>query len=445
MMLSQKFHRIAISIVCLLGLAQTAAAYELGPLIDLLVRKGTITQQEAEELRAELAMEFAETPAGKLEVADDVKQFEIKSDARFRYQYEDVQKAGSDHREERSRWRYRVKVGAYYHFTNGWNAGVQLETSDSADSTNTDFGGYFDKNGDDLFLGQIYLDYSNPHDWADLVNLTFGKKKHPFLIDGAFWDSDIKPEGFTQQLGWRQAGDSWFTLRAGQYLIDEAKESTGDDARDDWLFVLQAEYQLHLGRKHDLRIAPMILAETGGSTDSDSAEGGNTPNNENAIDTFKDLFVVSLPVDYTFLWNDIPQKLYFTVGYNLQAEDALNRIGGDYRPSLAADDRHLSGQGLFYNFGYRYGATKHFKDWQVALEYRVLQAAAMTPNLTDSDFGKNSLNQQGWILSGAYMISESVRLGATYLRTEAIEDDWVSAAADKDEVDLLQLDLSAKF
>lgn len=421
------------------------AANELGPLVDLLVRKGIITLQEAETVRAELALEFADTSAGKMEIAEDVRHFELTADARIRHQYEDVTKAGASEGQHRSRLRYRLKLGAFYQFSGGWNSGLQLETAESSDSTNANFGGYFDKHGDDLYIGQVYLDYANPHDWADLVNLTFGKKKHPFLLDSAFWDSDTNPEGFTQQLGWRHSGDSWFVLRAGEYLIDEAKESSGANARDDWLFVAQAEYNRYLGRKTNLRIAPFLLAESGGSTSAGESETGDTPNNENAINSFNDLFIVGLPVRYTFLANEIPQTLFGTVGYNLDANDAVNRTDSSYRPSFATAGEKLGDEGLFFNLGYRFGSARHFKDWQFSVEYRYLEAAALTPNLSDSDFAKNSLNQHGWVAGGAYMLSESVRLQATYMSSRAIIQDWASAAAANDQVKLFQFDLSAKF
>ena len=42
----------------------TARAQDNGALLDLLVRKKIITDQEAEELRGELTKDFSATPAG---------------------------------------------------------------------------------------------------------------------------------------------------------------------------------------------------------------------------------------------------------------------------------------------------------------------------------------------------------------------------------------------
>lgn len=420
-------------------------AYESGPLIDLLVKKGILTDKEAEEVRAELALEFAESSAGKLQVASDIAQMKIKTDIRTRYQYESVSKAGSSNRADRSRWRYRLKVGADYAFSTGWSAGIHLETSESADSTNTNFGGYFDKNGDDLFLGQVYIDYHDNKEWADLVNFTIGKKKHPFLIDPAFWDSDTNPEGFTQQLAWRYEGDHWFTLRFGEYIIDEEREDRADSDNDNWLWIGQAEYSRHIGFRSDLRIAPYFLLEDGGLTTSATAEGGNTPTNENGLNYFNNMWVVALPIELTFLINDIPQRAWMTYGMNLKADKAINTPLSPYRLSTADDSETFSRKDRFYNFGYTYGRAKYHKEWQLSLEYRHIEAAALTPNLTNSDFGRNSLNQEGVVVSGAFMISNTVKLGATFMNSQMIDEDWISSASTKGDVRLLQIDLNARF
>ena len=439
-----RFSKYLTLLTLLVSAAMTASAYESGPLIDLLVKKGIINDQEAEDLRSELADEFADTSAGKIQLGSTVKELAIKTDVRLRYQNEESGKPGADTK-SRSRWRYRIKIGADYQFANGWSTGLQLETAEASDSTNTNFGGYFNKNGDGLFLGQIYIDYTNRTNWADLVNFTAGKKKQPFLISSAFWDSDINPDGFTEQVGWELGGENWLTLRAGQYIIDEEREDKSSAAQDDWLFIGQVEYSIHTGIKSDIKIAPMFLVESGGTTSVATAEGGNIPDNENGIAYFEDMFVVALPVEYAFLHNEKSHKIWGMVGWNLKGDDAVNTENSPYRPADAVVGQSFDSNNLFFNVGYTYGKAKYVKEWEVGVEYRYVEAAAITPNLSDSDFGKNSLNQAGFVISGAYMLSDTIKLGATYMNSSAIDENWTSAAANKGDVSLFQLDLSAKF
>ena len=67
----------------LLGSA-AVRAQDSGPLLDLLVRKGVINDQEAEEVRAELTKEEAATSAGKLKLSTPVTELELYGDARLR-------------------------------------------------------------------------------------------------------------------------------------------------------------------------------------------------------------------------------------------------------------------------------------------------------------------------------------------------------------------------
>ena len=61
--LKSKLLALAAALLC----AGAAFAQDSGPLIDILVKKGLINDQEAEDLRAELVKDFvANTPAGKL-------------------------------------------------------------------------------------------------------------------------------------------------------------------------------------------------------------------------------------------------------------------------------------------------------------------------------------------------------------------------------------------
>ena len=55
-------------------------------LIDLLIKKGVINDQEAEDIRAELVKDFAGSPAGKLNLSTPLTEFKIAGDLRVRYE-----------------------------------------------------------------------------------------------------------------------------------------------------------------------------------------------------------------------------------------------------------------------------------------------------------------------------------------------------------------------
>src|SRR2546429_8153335 len=61
-------------------------AQDAGALLDLLVRKKLITDQEAEGVRAELMKESTATPAGKWKLSTPITELELYGDARVRYE-----------------------------------------------------------------------------------------------------------------------------------------------------------------------------------------------------------------------------------------------------------------------------------------------------------------------------------------------------------------------
>src|SRR5690349_24592820 len=85
-----------------------ARGQDSGALLDLLVRKKLITDQEAEEVRAELTKESATTSAGKWKLSTPITELELYGDARFRYEIRNGE-TQSDDTQQRNRERYRLR------------------------------------------------------------------------------------------------------------------------------------------------------------------------------------------------------------------------------------------------------------------------------------------------------------------------------------------------
>src|SRR5262249_18576651 len=117
-----------------LALAAVALFFALGwtvareqdavALLDLLVKKRLITDQEAEEVRGELIKESAETSAGKWKLSTPITEIELYGDVRLRYNYDGgetksrgpvqppgVGVAGLNDWQERSQERYGLRLG----------------------------------------------------------------------------------------------------------------------------------------------------------------------------------------------------------------------------------------------------------------------------------------------------------------------------------------------
>ena len=211
---------IAVAISFAFGTMSILRAQDAGALLDLLVKKRLITDQEAEEVRAELTKEVSTTSAGKWKLSTPITELELYGDVRVRYEYRGGQTSGrlSEFErptngiggprdwQERQRERYRLRLGLRGTLVDDWFFGVRLETSQNPRSTNVTFGddtssssagggGPFAKGSDGISVGQAYLGYRGFKD----ITLTAGKMPNPLVSTWMVWDPDINPEGVAEQ------------------------------------------------------------------------------------------------------------------------------------------------------------------------------------------------------------------------------------------------------
>ena len=199
----------AVALCVALG-GTVARAQDAGALLDLLVKKRLISDQEAEEVRSELVKESASTAAGKWKLSAPITELELYGDVRLRYEYRGGRlpsnnqgNFGQDHLNdwyERHRERYRLRVGLRGTLADDWFFGLRLETSASYRSTNVTFGGEssggpFAKGDDGIFVGQAYFGYTGFPDFK----FTGGRMPQPLITTSMLWDDDINPEGLAEQ------------------------------------------------------------------------------------------------------------------------------------------------------------------------------------------------------------------------------------------------------
>lgn len=213
-MLTKKFALIVITLSFLIAPITKLRAQDAGALLDLMVKKKLITDQEAEEVRAELTKQVSETSGGKWKLSTPITEIELYGDARMRYEYRGGRTdsdnplaapgagvAAHNDWQERERERYRLRIGLRGTLADDWFFGVRLETSTSPRSTNVTFGddtgvnGPFSKDSDRISVGQAYLGYKGFHD----ITLTAGRMPQPLVTTLMVWDDDINPEGLAEQ------------------------------------------------------------------------------------------------------------------------------------------------------------------------------------------------------------------------------------------------------
>lgn len=430
------------------GMALTAAtasyAQDSGALLNLLARKGIITDQEAEDLRAELTSEFtANTSAGKLNLGSHITEFKLSGDVRLRHQMEtqapETASGSNLVTNERTRERFRFRFNGDVLMQKGWGAGFALETANAADSGNQTF-----ENGNDdyaLYLARAYVS------WQYSPNLLFvgGKQKNPFYTTDLVWDGDINPQGLSETYKHFFAGKDTLEVRASQIIMDDLTESaagTARDRRDAWLFAQQAVYTHWFGsdaignKVNSLILAPGFMGYNG-STLSGLA-------NENPANVSTDGLAVA-----TFAgevnWMNVPAagssvKLYWDAAYNLEAGTRVRRVYGLTGATIDEDPF-----AWLIGVGYNFGSGKVQGDYGFKLDYRQVGLGSVDANLNDSDFAFGKLNQEGFKLSGAYNVTDFASLNVTYFYTTDMQQKLTYALANMDHTQILQLDLVVKF
>ena len=211
----------------LIGMTSAAFAQDSGPLLDLLVKKGIINDQEAENLRAELVKDFAaNTSAGKLNLGSTLTELRIFGDARVRYESRTGELPSGD-TQERDRFRYRFRAGLTGKLVNDWSFGVRLETATGSRSSNVTMGdeasgapfakGTSTTNNDGVYVGQLYLTYAP----SPMFSITAGRMPNPLNTTLMVWDGDINPEGLAEQFKYRDGANEYSAV-LGQFLYSAA-------------------------------------------------------------------------------------------------------------------------------------------------------------------------------------------------------------------------------
>jgi len=436
-------------------------------LIDALVKKGVLTDEEAKGIEADLQKQAQTTPGGFLKLGSDAdKGLRIYGDARLRYQWNNAATAGpGNENHDQSRYRLRVRLGADYQFAENWKAGVRLETGTKSDSANTDFGGFFSKDNAGIYVGLAYLEYESATpsllgaSIGDYVDFRAGKILQPFFNNNdLLWYSEVNPEGFSEQIGWKDVGTDGLdlNLRAGQFITSNVNEDKGASSvigSDSFLFIAQGESKYRFDKNLTLSVAPSFISETNdkaqtstnnqdGGVGTGSFDSGQVPT-AGGYTYLGYINVVTIPIELNWKAFGQPNRLYGSWGYNTTADDRARVYG-------------LKGGGnQLFNVGYQIGDTKKKGHWQLSAEYRYVEAASYDSFLTDSNFASNYLNQQGFIVRGAYAFTDNIWGGVSYFHSNSINGDITpvqgltassnTAASVIKQVDLLQLDLNWKF
>jgi hypothetical protein len=399
----------------------TARAQSKGDqaLLDALVRKGVLTEKEAEEISAETAKEAVTTSESKIHIGDWVQELRLGGDLRLRNQADQRTpmiltnpKLGPvDQVIPRDRWRFRLRLTADFKLQGNFFGGVMLSTSDNrtTDTKNATITGGYDNYG--IFIARAFMG------WAPTPGLTFviGKQANPFYTTDLIYDPEVDPIGLVERVDFDKFFNMSFgepvaaegkegkapppppgpgnslelALIAGQFVFQNNNANSGSTQLkwDAYAFQEQLLARLHIGDKLTITEAPGFLcyndASSGGTPgphgtiipptqvqgltfDQTTGGAGDTLANAQAFPvTQRDLNIILAPGDITYKIFGKPLSLYWDFAYNFTGDDRFNR---DYGPLFS--HYFYVGRSATPSFGGR--ASPSFSDnssWLVGLKF----------------------------------------------------------------------------
>lgn len=307
--------------------------------------------------------------------------------------------------QDRSRGRYRLRIGARAKVNEVVTAGFRLASGENDHrSTNQSFGsGDEDFSPDSIFIDQAYAELAMPKRFLPetmTVKGIVGKQANPFLWkhgkDFMIWDQDITPEG----VGFQVAGMPTEALslygNAGYFIVDE-----NGGSKDPHLLGVQGGFGL----------APTEVFDFGGRV---SFYGWNSVNDAFLTRTNETGSLITDEHDYNVVelagygriksFAQWPILLYGHIAQNLDAESPAG-----------VDDEDLG-----WGAGIEVGDKKRI---MLGAGYYHVEANFSPAQFTDSDLFDGFTNREGFLVYAARQLFENTELNLTLFSGEEIEDD----------------------
>jgi polyhydroxyalkanoate synthesis regulator phasin len=408
--------------------SQNVRAGEVDILINKLVEKGVITQDDATQLLDEMQKEGArrneaiKTVASEAakETADKnkaalpkwVENMTLSGDFRMRYQTEDID---NDGKPSRNRWRIRLRTGLDIKINDKWKADIGLASGGGTDgsdpiSRNQTLENEFQAPG--LRIDYAYAQYSPTKD----IKVSAGKLKNPlYTTKDLIWDSDIRPDGLAATFNFKTSDNLSFFVTPAYFILEEFK-TTDDPA----MIAIQPGMNLKINESVNFKIAGAYYYNKNVKGSDMSVWSQGTNSRDAAGKWIYDLSSTAFDAE---------------LGFKFPSFIKYASVFGEYVKSDADTD----------NTGWLAGITlgdekvSEFGKWQFIYNYRNLEKDGWVDWLPDSDFYGGKTGVKGSEFEFTFGLSKNVTFGLDYYLNKPIDN-----ISNKD-MSLIQADLLVKF
>ena len=435
---------LVMVMICLafIGLNNPASkAAEVDILINKLVEKRIITQDEATELINEMQKEGArENEAIKTVVVEAAKEeaknnkqvlpswvsnMTLSGDLRVRYQSEDID---NDGKPSRDRWRIRLRTGLDAKINDKWKAGIGLASgggSDGSDpiSRNQTLENEFQ--APSLRIDYAYAQYSPTKD----IKISAGKLKNPlYTTKDLMWDNDARPDGLAANFNFNASDKVGFSITSAYFILEEYSASKDDPA----MIVIQPGMNWKISDKINFKVA-------GAYYDFKNVKGSDMSVWSSKTNSYTK--TVSNAGQWneksTYSWVYDHDSTAFDAELSVKPNSFIKyaSLFGEYVKSDADTDN------IGWLAGFMLGDEKvsEFGNWQFTYNYRNLEKDAWVDWLPDSDFYEGDTGVKGSEFEFTFGLHKNVTFGIDYYLNQPIDN------PDNEDMSLLQADLVLKF
>ena len=376
------------AIVTMVGISTIIgnAAEPPDPLLDLFVKKGFVTQEEADAVKAEAdAVRTNQSPniglGSKWKISSPIKDIELFGDIRLRYEHREAL-GPTDAGIKLDRGRYAIRLGIRGDAVDDFYYGLRVDTASNPRSPWVTFGqastaappynGPYGKSTAGINIGQAYIGW-HPESWVDL---TVGQMPMPLYTTPMVWDSDINPAGAAERFKYT-IGQAELFANFGQFLYFDGNPSSASGGfgfgfnpvqgqNIDTIFQLawQAGLVYHIKTNLTAKAAGTLYTYTGLRRNAQTSpffggnfvgEGAYLGTNYSVVNGFSgypaggptsfgfplnqyginDLQIIEVPFELTYKLPSVDTRFFGDFAYNLEGKQRAEAAQAGYVAYLA--------------------------------------------------------------------------------------------------------------
>ncbi len=448
----------------LLGLSAASFADSTEDLINALVTKGILTEDEADVLFKKNAGERhaqEKKDKSKLSISKYLDEGKLYGDIRVRQEWRGADEYSGSDSIDRSRQRYKITLGFKTKISENWFTDLALSMGSRGRSDNATFGSEsgYQGNKNELFVKRAMIGWT-PTDW---LTLQAGRIKNPLYTKPMIWDKDLTWDGASWRTKYKMSNQTTISTTGGVNTMQGDDKQSVDNADTDSQYQISGQV---IGKhRFDVKSGPSIkagLTYTMYTNDDNLNTLSNSPFDPSVVGTgatgINDLSLIEVPVDYKIMVkNGLGMTVFGDFAYNFDGDDRRKAAISAF-PTIdgGADDNSAFMLGVGFGSYEDFIALDRGKqkkgDWKGNIWYQEVGTYSVDPNHVDSDIFDSKVNLKGIAFKGQYMIEDNVKFNVAYAYGE-IKDKSVGCTPGVtgdtgmciDSMDLIQLDVTYKF